>query len=159
MSKKEDMSWAKFNVEDADIVILGTYPGRDSLKAKQFYANPTNQFWNLLGITEKDYDKRKNALQEMKIGLWDVLADCDRQDGEKDTSLDKNIKNEVYNDLSELIGKKKILFNGTKAYKCYKKSGYKLDNITKEGNVLLSSSRACTRKDKKQDWDKKLGIK
>lgn len=164
MSKKEDMSWAKFNIEDADIVILGTYPGKESLDARQFYANPTNQFWGLLDMEYKDiadkdtkYEMRLAKLKEMKIGLWDVLAYCDRHDGEKDTSLDKNIKDEIYNDLSELIEKKKILFNGTKAYKCYKKSGYKLGNITKKDNVLLSSSRACARKDKKQDWDKKIG--
>lgn len=157
-----DTGWAKFNVEDADIVILGTYPGKKSLKAKQFYADPKNQFWDLLKIerTPDNYEERRKKLKEMKIGLWDVLAYCDRQDVDKDTSLDKNIKDEIYNNLSELIGKKKILFNGQKAYKFYKKSGYSLDNITKKDNVLLSSSRACakTPEDKRKDWMQKLKI-
>ena len=70
MTDKKDMSWAKFNTDDAEFVILGTYPGKDSLEKKQFYANTTNQFWNLLGIerTPDNYEERRKKLKEMKIG-------------------------------------------------------------------------------------------
>ncbi len=168
MSKKEDMSWAKFNVEDADIVILGTYPGRDSLEAKQFYANPTNQFWNLLGITEKDYNKRKNALQEMKIGLWDVLNNaCGRKD-----SADKNIKDVKETDYNDwgCLKSKLIFFNGKKARKFYDKAiekGWR-EPLNVQCDSLPSSSaanRKISKELRKQAWNeviklsKKLGIK
>ena len=140
-----------FNIKNAKIVILGSFPGELSLCVKEYYANTSNQFWELLGIDSKlSYQLKKKALEDKGIGLWDVIKECER-----DGSLDKNIKNETYNDLTTLKGKK-ILFNGTKAYNCFLKANkacnYNLGEITKETNLLPSSSRLCAIKDKQKLW-------
>ena len=143
-----------FNLKNANVVILGTFPGELSLCKQEYYANSGNQFWALLGIKENDYKVKTKALKEKGIGLWDVIASCER-----DGSLDKNIKNEKYNNLSELRGKM-VLFNGAKAYKYYSKAvkvcGYEPfaeDKIF----VLPSSSPACSvaKKDKQKQRNSK----
>ena len=143
-----------FNLDNAKIVILGTFPGEKSLEKGEYYSNPTNQFWDLIGINEKDYEIKTKKLKEMSIGLWDVIESCDRTG-----SVDKNIQNEGYNDLSKLKKTQKIFFNGKKAYEYYEKANKKHNfnlNVSKE-NILPSSSRACAIKDKKQQWQKVLG--
>lgn len=141
-----------FNIKNAKIVILGTFPGELSLCAKEYYSDSRNQFWQLLGITATDYKAKMKALEEKGIALWDVIASCER-----DGSADKNIKNMKYNDLSLLKGKT-VLFNGKKAYNIFltakKQQNIEL-NVT-DKCVLPSSSAALavTLKDKKRQWDK-----
>ena len=67
MSNKSNLNWPKFNIVDADIVILGSYPGKRSLDTKEFYANPTNQFWDLLGINKTlRYEEKLGILKKME---------------------------------------------------------------------------------------------
>lgn len=158
----------KPNIEkDTKIVILGTFPGNKSLHAGehgQYYSNPTNQFWKLLGIDKPEYDeyeKRLAKLKEMKIGLWDVLNNaCERKD-----SADKNIKNVKetdYNDWQCLEGKY-IFFNGQKAYKFYKKAikkGWR-SPLNVQGDFLPSSSGVNSRTPKKlkeQAWNEVIKL-
>lgn len=152
-----------FNIDAAKVVILGTFPGEESLKHKRYYDNPKNQIWYVLGIKEIDYENRKKSLEEKGIGLWDVLAYCERYDKGKDTSLDKHIKNEVYNDLSALKGKT-ILFNGQIAYDYYRKSNldYGLDEDKMWIMPSTSSAYSAKKEDKRDEWQrilKKYGIK
>ncbi len=143
---------AAFNLKNANVVILGTFPGELSLCANEYYSDSRNQFWQLLGIAETDYKAKMKALEEKEIALWDIIASCER-----DGSADKNIKNVKYNDLSTLKGKT-VLFNGKKAYghflKAQKQQNIDL-NVT-DKNVLPSSSAALTviLKDKKKQWEK-----
>jgi len=138
-----------FNTDTAEVIILGTYPGQKSDKIKKYYSDPTNRFWQLLGIEYQNYDR----LIAKGIGLWDVIKSCDP----KDDSSDKSIKNPKYNDLSNLDGKK-IFFNGKKAYLYYKRAVREkkikaLDHS--EMVVLPSSSRANTRssENKQKAWN------
>lgn len=138
-----------FNIDNAKVVILGTFPGEESLKHNKYYSNPTNQFWKILGIEFGNF----KALKDKGIGLWDVIKYCDP----KDDSSDKSIKNPKYNDLSNLDGKK-IFFNGKKAYLYYKRA-VREKKIKALGHskmvVLPSSSRANTRspKNKQKAWN------
>ena len=59
-----------FNIDDAKVVILGTFPGEESLKHNKYYSNPTNQFWKILGIEFGNF----KALKDKGIGLWDALT-------------------------------------------------------------------------------------
>jgi len=88
---------------DTRILILGSFPGNASLAAQQYYAHPRNQFWKLVGtLVDEDlyalpYDDRLPRLLAHRIGLWDVLAACEREG-----SLDSAIRNPAANDFDRL---------------------------------------------------------
>lgn len=89
---------------DTRLLILGSFPGAASLRARQYYAHPRNQFWPILAqllgqpLLEQTYTDRIRCLVEHRIGLWDVYASCLREG-----SLDSAIRAAVPNDLSDLI--------------------------------------------------------
>ena len=103
------------------ILILGTMPGKESLRLQQYYANSSNRFWKIIAKAAdkplpEDYSKRLRLLDQLHIALWDVYASAERKG-----SLDSNIKNGEQNDVQSLINSnpsiKKVLFNGGKAYR------------------------------------------
>jgi len=107
--------------EHSQILILGSVPGVKSLQMQQYYAHPQNQFWKILfhlfdEAFSLDYQERINLLKEKKIALWDVIESCERKG-----SLDTEIKNEIDNNIPQLIENHsniKIIFcNGQKSYK------------------------------------------
>lgn len=85
------------------ILILGSFPGEASLSAQQYYAHPRNQFWRLLSaVLNEDlvglfYPERLQRLQAHRIGLWDVIAACEREG-----SLDMAIRRAEANDFAAL---------------------------------------------------------
>lgn len=110
---------------DAQILILGTMPGEQSLAANQYYGHPRNTFWKILfnlldNPFSNDYQLRKNILLENRIALWDVLEACVRPG-----SLDSAIEQEVANDFNSFLKTHPnithIYFNGQKAAAFFKK--------------------------------------
>ncbi len=105
---------------DTHTLILGSFPGEASLAATQYYAHPRNQFWRLLGsvldepLTECAYEERLRRLLSHGIGVWDVLAACEREG-----SLDAAIRNANPNDFATLRAHApklaKVCFNGKTA--------------------------------------------
>lgn len=142
--------------KDTKVLILGSFPGNDSLKLQEYYANPRNQFWRILSelLKEKDlpryqYSEKKRFLLENGIGLWDVIASCQREG-----SSDNRIRNEKFNDFNELFQKYpkgiRVFCNGKKAYGLFSKNYQaKLDF-----ECLPSSSPAHTVSfdEKKKKW-------
>ena len=105
------------------ILILGTMPGRESLRLKQYYAFRRNHFWplmyQLLGKTENpwesSYQKRIEFLSKNQIALWDVYAACIRKKGSLDHSIEQGIPNEILSLLKSNSSIKTIFFNGSTA--------------------------------------------
>jgi hypoxanthine-DNA glycosylase len=99
------------------IVILGSFPGAASLAADQYYAHPRNQFWRLLSAVLQDpltglpYEQRLQRVLSHGIGLWDVIALCEREG-----SLDADIRRAQANDFALLRQQcpelRRICFNG-----------------------------------------------
>lgn len=99
------------------ILILGSFPGQASLSAQQYYAHPRNQFWRLLSaVLDEDiaalaYERRLQRLLAHKIGLWDVIAACEREG-----SLDSAIRRPQTNDFISLKTQcphlARVCFNG-----------------------------------------------
>jgi len=96
-----------------------------SLKQQQYYGNPQNFFWKLLGSAleeelERTYAQRVKILKSRKICLWDVVASCQRAG-----SLDSAIKKEQANPILTLLEKhpsiKAIAFNGKKSEQLFRK--------------------------------------
>lgn len=90
---------------DAEILILGSMPGRASLAAGQYYAHAQNAFWRimaeLLGFdATAPYAERTQALKSARIALWDVLHSCERE-GSLDTNIDRETL--VANDFAAFL--------------------------------------------------------
>lgn len=99
------------------LLILGSLPGEKSLVLQEYYGNRQNRFWALMSevigvqLVPLAYSSRLKALLEHGVGLWDVVAEAQRQG-----SLDSNIKARDDNDLLGLLARypyiKAIGFNG-----------------------------------------------
>lgn len=107
----------------ARILILGSMPGEDSLRASQYYAHRSNVFWRIMGELigaglDIPYARRVRLLEQNKIALWDVLASCERKG-----SLDSGIRRERPNDFASFFPAHPqithILFNGRPAEKYF----------------------------------------
>jgi double-stranded uracil-DNA glycosylase len=103
---------------DARVLILGSLPGAESLRLKQYYANPQNRFWRIMGEiagaqAELDYEARLERLVQGRIALWDVCASAERM-GSLDSSI--LVASVVPNDFSAFLRAHKginlICFNG-----------------------------------------------
>jgi len=141
--------------ENTEILILGSLPSDESIRKQQYYGNPGNDFWRLVGgaicenLQDIAYEKRLETLKLNRIGLWDVF-----KAGSREGSLDSGIGDAEINDFS---GLKKmvpelrlICFNGKKAGEyesLLREMGY-------ETKVLPSSSGANRRfsKNRESEW-------
>jgi hypoxanthine-DNA glycosylase len=111
--------------KNAQVLILGTMPGKESLRAGEYYAHPRNAFWKIMfELAGEDFSDnyaiRKRLLLNNNIALWDVLESCERV-----SSLDSDIRDELPNDIISLLKKypqiRTIFFNGQHAAKLFKK--------------------------------------
>jgi len=149
-------SFAPIVTTQTKVLILGTMPGAISLEKQEYYGNKNNQFWKImysvfatLPVSE-NFSEKTQLLKRNQIGLWDVLAQCERKG-----SLDTHIKNHMENDLLQLLKDfpeiSTIIFNGKQSHKYFlKKFGF-IEGKT--FHVLPSTSPANT-----QSFDEKLRI-
>lgn len=111
----------------ARILILGSLPGQVSLQRRQYYAQPQNAFWKIMGRLcdagpELPYAERARRLVRNGIALWDVCAAAQRPG-----SLDAAIVHAsvVPNDFAAFLAAHPniglIGFNGGKAAEFYRR--------------------------------------
>lgn len=111
---------------NAQVLILGSLPGRVSLEMQQYYAQPHNAFWRIMGrLLSFDpalpYPARLAALRDGRIALWDVCASAHRPG-----SLDSAIvgASVIPNDFARFLARhtaiKSVYFNGSKAAVLYR---------------------------------------
>jgi hypoxanthine-DNA glycosylase len=103
------------------VLILGSMPGKASLRAGQYYAHPQNAFWKILGALfdfdpRAPYESRIARLREHGIALWDVMQSCVRE-----SSLDSDIEESsiIANPFGDFLTVhpeiQTVCFNGAKA--------------------------------------------
>jgi hypoxanthine-DNA glycosylase len=140
-------SFPHFINSQTETLILGTIPGVASLMKQEYYAHKRNHFWKImytlfssLPISEIYIEKIK-LLQENRLGLWDVLENCERKG-----SLDVHIKNQKENDFQSLFKEfphiQKIIFNGKESHRYFIKKIGQIEGITYY--VMPSTSPANT---------------
>ena len=113
-------------------LVLGTMPGVASINAVEYYAHKRNAFWPIMLAMindttpcyqlpqQFDYQSRIRQLLDSGFGLWDVLAQCEREG-----SLDSAIKSDslVVNDFVTLLEQfpqiNTVAFNGKAAQKLF----------------------------------------
>jgi double-stranded uracil-DNA glycosylase len=103
---------------DARVLILGSLPGAESLRLRQYYAKAQNRFWWIMGEIagarpELGYEARLERLVRGGMALWDVCASAERVG-----SLDQSIvrASVVANDFGAFLRAHRhialICFNG-----------------------------------------------
>ena len=111
----------------ARVLILGSLPGVISLERSEYYAQPRNVFWRIMGDLfgfppALPYAARKDALLSHGVALWDVCA-CAHRPGSLDSAI--NLDSVKANDFALLFsncaGIGLICFNGAKASALYAK--------------------------------------
>jgi double-stranded uracil-DNA glycosylase len=112
---------------NARVLILGSLPGRVSLEMRQYYAQPRNSFWRLMGQqfnfrADLSYRNRIAALKRCRVALWDVCASAYRP-GSMDSSIDiaTVIPNEFLPFLLKYNNIDTVFFNGSKAAALYRR--------------------------------------
>lgn len=112
---------------DARILILGSLPGQVSLARRQYYAQPQNAFWRIMGALfgaglELPYAAREARLIEHGIALWDVCKAAARA-GSLDADID--LATVVPNDFRRFFrahsGLERVYTNGGTATRLYRR--------------------------------------
>lgn len=109
----------------ARVLVLGSLPGRKSLEMREYYAQPYNAFWRIMGELfgagpALPYAARLERLRAQRIAVWDVLAA-----GEREGSLDSAIvpASIVVNDFNAFFARhariRLICFNGNTAARLF----------------------------------------
>ena len=107
--------------ERARVLVLGSLPGVRSLEMSEYYAQPQNAFWRIMGQLfgaepALPYAERLARLRDSRVAVWDVLAA-----GEREGSLDSSIVRSsiVVNDFASFFARHRsirlICFNGNTA--------------------------------------------
>ncbi|WP_084570400.1 DNA-deoxyinosine glycosylase [Methylosinus sp. PW1] len=112
---------------DARVLILGSLPGQVSLARVQYYAQPRNAFWPIMGrlfgvAAELPYEERLEQLMEKGVALWDVCAQG-RRPGSLDQKID--VASVVVNDIAGFLTAHPqtalVCLNGGKAGDLYRR--------------------------------------
>jgi hypoxanthine-DNA glycosylase len=110
---------------DARLLILGSLPGRASLAAQQYYAQPQNAFWRIMDALfdagpDVPYAERADRLRASGIALWDVCSEAARP-GSLDAAID--LDSVVTNDFERFFGQHPriahVCVNGGMAHRLY----------------------------------------
>ena len=139
-------SFAPIAAPDAHTLILGSMPGIASLGGGEYYADPRNAFWPIMGALygagpDLPYAERVTALKANGVAVWDVLQSCVREG-----SLDADIRSEVPNDFAGFFAAHpaicRIGLNGGKAAASLRKHACHCLPASAVAHILPSTSPA-----------------
>jgi len=161
MNEKLEHPFDPIVFNDTQTLILGSFPSIKSFENSFYYAHPRNQFWKILervtGYPVNNRDQKIWLLKETKLGVWDMIASCQR-----DNSLDSSLEDEIVNDIPALLAKypsiTKLAFTGKKAQALFETHFGHLDI---ERVYLPSPSpayAAMTLDEKVAEYAKQLGM-
>lgn len=140
-----------FYRENANILILGSFPSVKSREQGFFYGHPRNRFWTVLaGVFDTEIpetvSEKKQFLIQNRLAVWDVIASC-----EIEGSADSAIRDVVPNDIRPILQGaqiEKIFTNGKTADSLYRKWIYPVSGrdavclpSTSPANASWSSER------------------
>ncbi len=139
---------------DTKVLILGSFPSIKSFENNFYYAHPRNQFWKILseltGYPANTRDQRIWLLKEAKLGLWDMIRSCNREN-----SLDSSLEDEEVNDIAAFLEEHpsidKVAFTGRKAQALFEMH---FDYLEIERVYLPSPSAAYA----KMSFDEKVAV-
>jgi hypoxanthine-DNA glycosylase len=145
---------------DAQLLILGTLPGEESLRLQQYYGHPRNHFWPLIAAifgeaVPANYTDRVDLLKRHGCALWDVLESAERI-GSSDAAIRNATVNPFAAFLADYPNIRTIAFNGQKARDLFRRHVLKPGLVLEQGFTTIdlpSSSPLYTK-----SLEEKLGI-
>ena len=110
---------------DPEILILGSFPGRISLRDTAYYGNVRNHFWMVMeavfGIDAGlPYDERIARVKEHRLALWDVVGSC-RRPGSADTRISEPVFNDIAGFVRARPALRLVALNGSTAGRYYRR--------------------------------------
>jgi hypoxanthine-DNA glycosylase len=131
---------------------LGSFPSIASFEQSFYYAHPRNAFWpimeSIFEVKLQSNEAKKLFCLKKGIGLWDVIASCERSN-----SSDTNLKNCIPNDFVQLLKEypniQAIAFTGKKSHDLFMKF-YKDVSVEKVLLPSTSPAHASMRKAEKE---------
>lgn len=134
------------------ILFLGSFPSIASFEQAFYYAHPRNTFWPILeeifNVHLETNEAKKAFCFEQGIGLWDVIASCERSN-----SSDTNLTNCIPNDFEKLLcdypNIRVLAFTGKKSHDLFMKYFKDLE-IEKVLLPSTSPAHAAMSREKKQ---------
>jgi TDG/mug DNA glycosylase family protein len=112
---------------DAQVLVLGSLPGQESLRRRQYYAQPRNAFWPIMAALcgagpELPYRARTRRLAASGVALWDVCATAFRP-GSLDAAIVAGsvVVNDFATFLARHRGIRLVCFNGRTAAALYRR--------------------------------------
>ena len=131
-----------FIPKDAKFLILGSLPSVKSREQGFYYAHPQNRFFKVLSSifnTQEpaSIEDRKAFLKKYKIGLYDVVFECDIDNSDDSTISNVKIINlkKILNDNPSI---KVVAINGGKAKSLFQK--YLLKDVNEDIKVVYCPS-------------------
>ena len=102
--------------ERSRVLVLGSFPSKQSLAKQEYYGNPQNRFWQIMGnLFTFDpvalYGARTAALLANGIAVWDVIGECSRE-GSGDDAIQDATANPLLSLLRDQPHVRHIAFNG-----------------------------------------------
>ncbi|MCL2124709.1 MAG: DNA-deoxyinosine glycosylase [Oscillospiraceae bacterium] len=118
-------SFAPLIDSQSQTLILGSLPGVVSLREQKYYAHNRNTFWRIIyaiyGETLiEDYSLRCEFILSKSLALWDVCGSAKRI-GAADIKLTDIIPNDIDGLLKDYPNIRRIVLNGRKAEKEYRR--------------------------------------
>lgn len=110
-----------------EVLVLGNAPSVLALAKHQYYGNPQNAFWRIMGslygfAADDPYSDRTAALIANRVAVWDVLHSC-RRAGSLDSAVrpDSMVVNDFPTFFAEYSTIRRVLFNGAAAEKNFRR--------------------------------------
>ena len=126
--------------------MLGTLPGEESLRRREYYAHPRNLFWPIVFALFDEqpsprYEDRIAFVLGRQIGLWDMVAA-----GHRLASADSTIREEQPNTIDTLLdthpGIRAVAFNGSTALRLHDRYFVRRPGLTYLGMPSTSPAHA-----------------
>jgi hypoxanthine-DNA glycosylase len=110
---------------DARVLVLGSLPSEISLARGEYYAQPRNAFWPIMGelfdfSPALPYAERIAMLKSRRIALWDVCSAAERV-GSLDSAISKPLANDFDSFLRTHTQLRLIALNGLKSADLYRR--------------------------------------
>ncbi|MFT3807209.1 DNA-deoxyinosine glycosylase [Arenimonas sp.] len=109
----------------AQTLILGSMPGIEALRVREYYAHASDSFWKIMGALYGagpclPYELRLRILKQNRIALWDVVQSCDRTAyAGAPVAKDGRVPNDIAAFLRTHPGIRRIYFNGAVAARLF----------------------------------------